>query len=324
VRDAVATGRGGRGRLKERATETAAEASLRRIGALVHRLCAVIILGMSLVGDIAPGHLMSTLWEDQRPVPGRVRGHGLIAAAAMIDGRTPPAVAEDIPGLNSANTEATIPDRETWPILAKPPVVVDRASGNLAAPTEVLGLIDRQGEDVAFDWSGVVADDSLAPLADMTRALGMSLVPFASRVPDARETFAPSSEQDFGIPPALGVGVHIPEGLEIIATPLGVSAFQHMAASGADFFAGITPLGPMAGVDFFQGPVSVRVTGVLSSGQLMSVAALALRTGDVTVTYAVGPGGSSLSGELINGPVDFTFSMAGSELRVNLAWVLEL
>lgn len=318
------------------------------------RLCAAMMVGMWLVGDIAAGHLMSTLWEEQNPVQGPMRGDGLIADAAMIAGRTPPAVVPGTMGLNPATTGGTIPDREIWPTFAQPPIAVERASWNIAAPTEVLGLTDRQGDEVAFDFPGVVADHSLAPLADMTRALGMTLVPFPSRVPDPRETFAPAFEdkppsedrsptkahpndgihiaaalalatplQDFGVPPALGVGVSIPQSLEIIATPLGVSAFQRVAVPGADFVAGMTPLGPLAGIDVFQGPVRVR-GGVLWSGQLMSVAALTFQAGNVTLTYAAGPVGSSLNGEIINGPVDFTFSMTGSELRVGLACVLEL
>jgi len=319
------------------------------IAKMLNRLSVAILLGMSLASDITPGYLTSTL---------RVITQAPIVVAAMTEGRISPASDKDTTELNPLAAKAAVPVQTAFQDIPQPSVSVTHAAVKFAATTEALGLTDRATIDEAFDVSSIAADDSLASLVDVTRAsapfFGLPGHDVGFGTP---ETFAQASErgnvsgefspgtwrldvhpsggihitaasalptplQEFGVAPDGGVDVRIPGGLEVISTSLGVYVFQHVTVSPAEAFAGITPVGPLASLQFSDDAASARITALLSDGQVLTAAALTLRAGDVSVAYVTGPGGSSLSGHLINGPVDFTLSLSGSEPQLSLLYTL--
>jgi len=93
--------------------------------------------------------------------------------------------------------------------------------------------------------------------------------------------------QDFDIDPSWGIQVTTPGGLQIIDTSLGVQILQYIDLSFGQLFAGITPQGPMSGLQFQGDTVSGNISALMSSGQIQAVGDVTVQAGDFNFTAAL-------------------------------------
>ena len=126
----------------------------------------------------------------------------------------------------------------------------------------------------------------------------------------------------FSEAPPWGVGARAPWGTEVIITPLGVDVLQHMAIWQGDLVAGLTPLGPVAGMELPLGPVGVQVTALLSNGEVLAAGELAVRAGDFTISYTFDPASSGIAVRFPINPLNVAISFDSSGLQMGLVYGL--
>ncbi len=90
--------------------------------------------------------------------------------------------------------------------------------------------------------------------------------------------------QDFDIDSSWGVRVSTPWGLQLIGTSSGIQVLQYIDLSFGQLFAGITPQGPIGGLQFEGDTVNGNISALMSAGQLQAIGDVTVRAGDFDFT----------------------------------------
>lgn len=88
---------------------------------------------------------------------------------------------------------------------------------------------------------------------------------------------------DFDVDPSSGVQITLPGGLQILGTSSGVDLVQFNVSFG-QAFAGVTPLGPIGGVQFDGDTVSGNISALASAGGTQIIGDVTVQAGDFTIT----------------------------------------
>jgi hypothetical protein len=124
--------------------------------------------------------------------------------------------------------------------------------------------------------------------------------------------------QNFVMDSSWGIRVSTPWGLQIIGASSGIQVLKYFDLSFGQLFAGITPQGPITGLQFEGETVNGNISGLMSGGQVQVVGDVTVRAGDFEFTSTLSS--SYCPPATFDVPLDLNLCSPTSDLQLGVSY----